>query len=105
MSTATDLLSTAENPATKKVHEYLESNGEKPDPSEWLQMLSQTHGIVLRVSQYYLSYDGSAQVTVISKDIRDEHSHESRYIESLLEYYNPEPVYVTEAPSWVSTDK
>lgn len=105
MSTATDLLATAQNPATKKVHEYLENNGEKPDPSEWLQMLSQTHGIVVRVSQYYLKYDGSTHVTVISKDIKDEHGFESRYIESLLEYYEPEPVYVTEAPSWVSTDE
>lgn len=104
MSTAEELLETAEDTATKKVHQYLDGKGQKPEPSVWLQMLSETNGIVMRVSHYYLDYDGSVEVAVISKGYTDHHSHESAYVESLLDYYEPEPVYEKEAPAWVSND-
>jgi len=101
MSTAEDLLETAENIATQRVHAYVTGQGVKPDPSVWLQMLSETTGVLLRVSSYYMEYDGSETVYVHSKNFTDEHEESSQYIESLLDYYKPEPVIKSNAPAWV----
>lgn len=105
MSTATELLETSEQPAVQKVYAFIDGSGEEPSPREWLQMLAHTTGIVLRVSQYYLSYDGAVNVTVHSKGFTDHHAAESQYVESLLDYYNPQPVYVKNSPIWVQRNE
>jgi hypothetical protein len=105
VSTAIDLLETAEDTASQNVHDFLYGDASKPDPDTWLQMLAETQGILLRVSQYYLRYDGLETVTVHSKGYTDVHSHESAYIQSLLDYYEPEPVYEMKAPNWVRADE